>query len=128
VHKKLLNRLNLEALAHPDRSRRERDPHAARQLLAEEGTPLSLGERESLLVELLDEVFGLGPLEPLLRDKSISDILVNTHKNVSSSGAACSRKSRPTSRRSAPDARHRPHRERRRPRVDDSSPMVDARP
>ena len=48
----------------------------------EEGTPISLGERDTLFNELIDEVFGLGPLEPLLRDPSISDILVNTHKHV----------------------------------------------
>src|SRR5499427_3466461 len=83
VHKKLLNRLNLEALAQSDRARAESEIRTLLgELLAEEGTPLSLGEREVLYGELLDEVFGLGPLEPLLRDKSISDILVNTYKNV----------------------------------------------
>jgi pilus assembly protein CpaF len=44
--------------------------------------PLSLGERENLFVELIDDVFGLGPIEPLLRDATISDILVNTYKDV----------------------------------------------
>src|SRR6266850_7131847 len=83
VHKKLLNRLNLEALALSDRSRAESEIRTLLgELLAEEGTPLSLGERETLFVELLDDVFGLGPLEPLLRDPTISDILVNTYKNV----------------------------------------------
>src|SRR5258708_3447659 len=83
VHKKLLNRLNLEALASSDRARAESEIRTLLgELLAEEGTPLSLGERETLFVELLDDVFGLGPLEPLLRDASISDILVNTYKNV----------------------------------------------
>ncbi len=83
VHKKLLNRLNLEALAQSDRARAESEIRTLLgELLAEEGTPLSLGERETLFVELLDDVFGLGPLEPLLRDPSISDILVNTYKNV----------------------------------------------
>src|SRR5213075_1366553 len=43
---------------------------------------ISLAERETLFGELLDDVFGLGPLEPLLRDPTISDILVNTHKHV----------------------------------------------
>ena len=80
---KLLNRLNLEALAQSDRSRAESEIRTLlSELLAEEGTPLSLGERETLFVELLDDVFGLGPLEPLLRDPTISDILVNTYKNV----------------------------------------------
>src|SRR5215470_11580100 len=52
------------------------------QLLTEESAPLSLGERETLFAEVLDDVFGLGPLEPLLRDPSISDILVNGSKHV----------------------------------------------
>ena len=83
VHRKLLNRLNLEALAQADRSRAESEIRTlVGELLAEEGMPLSLSERDVLFSELVDEVFGLGPLEPLLRDPSISDILVNTHKNV----------------------------------------------
>src|SRR6266853_4086635 len=83
VHRKLLNRLNLEALAQSDRARAESEIRTLLgELLAEENTPLSLGEREMLFVELLDDVFGLGPLEPLLRDPTFSDILVNTHKNV----------------------------------------------
>ena len=43
-----------------------------------------------LFGELVDDVFGLGPLEPLLRDPTISDILVNTYKTCSSSATACS--------------------------------------
>src|SRR3954452_738257 len=83
VHRKLLNRLNLEALAQSDRARAESEIRTLlSELLSEENTPLSLGERETLFSELLDDVFGLGPLEPLLRDPSISDILVNTHKHV----------------------------------------------
>jgi pilus assembly protein CpaF len=83
VHRKLLNRLNLEALAQADRARAEGEIRTLLgELLAEESIPLSLGERESLYVELIDEVFGLGPLEPLLRDPSINDILVNTYKDV----------------------------------------------
>src|SRR5207247_5333125 len=83
VHKKLLNRLNLEALAQADRTRAENEIRTlVIQLVNEEGTPISLGERDTLFGELVDEVFGLGPLEPLLRDPSISDILVNTYKHV----------------------------------------------
>src|SRR3954471_14593938 len=83
VHRKLLNRLNLEALAQSDRPRAESEIRTLlTELLAEENTPLSLGERETLFGELIDDVFGLGPLEPLLRDPTISDILVNTCKNV----------------------------------------------
>ncbi len=83
VHRKLLNRLNLEALAQSDRSRAESEIRALlSQLLAEESAPLNLSERETLYIEVLDDVFGLGPLEPLLRDPGISDILVNTCQNV----------------------------------------------
>jgi pilus assembly protein CpaF len=83
VHRKLLNRLNLEALAQTERARAENEIRALLgQLLAEENTPISLSERETLFAEVLDDVFGLGPLEPLLRDTSVSDILVNTHKSV----------------------------------------------
>src|SRR5687767_8997412 len=83
VHRKLLGRLNLEALAQTDRSRAESEIRALlSQLLSEETTPISLSERESLFSEVLDDVFGLGPLEPLLRDPSISDILVNTYHHV----------------------------------------------
>jgi pilus assembly protein CpaF len=83
VHRKLLNRLNLEALAQTERARAENEIRALlSQLLTEENTPISLSERESLFAEVLDDVFGLGPLEPLLRDRSVNDILVNTHKQV----------------------------------------------
>ena len=129
VHRKLLNRLNLEALAQTDRSRAEAEIRALlTQLLAEEVTPLSLAEREILFAEVLDDVFGLGPLEPLLRDSSVSDILVNTHKHVFVERGG--RLERVTA--SFQDDRHllrvidrivsRVGR-----RVDDSSPMVDAR-
>ena len=83
VHRKLLNRLNLEALAQTERGRAENEIRALlAQLLAEESTAISLSERESLFAEVLDDVFGLGPLEPLLRDRGVNDILVNTHKHV----------------------------------------------
>src|SRR5260370_26764467 len=83
VHRKMLNRLNLEALSQSDRSRAESEIRTlVAELVVEEGTPISLGERETRLSELLDEVFGLGPLEPLLRDPPIRDILLTTHKHV----------------------------------------------
>src|SRR6476620_6075575 len=83
VHRKLLNRLNLEALANADRARAEAEIRTLLfDLLAEEGTPLSMAEREVFLGDVIDEVFGLGPLEPLLRDPGVSDILVNTYKSV----------------------------------------------
>jgi pilus assembly protein CpaF len=83
VHRKLLNRLNLEALASAERSRAEAEIRTLLfDLIAEEGMPLSMTEREGILGDVIDEVFGLGPLEPLLRDPGVSDILVNTHKQV----------------------------------------------
>ena len=117
VHRKLLNRLNLEALAQADRARAESEIRTLLgELLAEEGTPLSLGERETLFGELLDDVFGLGPLEPLLRDPTISDILVNTYKNVFvERGGVLETRAGDLPGRPPPDARHRPHRQRRRP-------------
>src|SRR5437764_11536839 len=83
VHRKLLDRLNLEALAQVDRARAEQEIRTLiTDLLNEGGVPISLSERDALFGELIDDVFGFGPLEPLLRDATISDILVNTHKHV----------------------------------------------
>ena len=83
IHRKLLDRINLEALSSlaGERARAEIRVAVAR-LVDEERTPLSLGEKERVIEEVLDEVFGLGPLEPLLRDPTISDILVTTPKLV----------------------------------------------
>src|SRR5579864_5708013 len=77
LHRRLLDRINLEALSSivGDRARVEIRSAVAR-LVEEENPPLSLVEKERLIEEVLDEVFGLGPLEPLLQDPSISDILV----------------------------------------------------
>jgi pilus assembly protein CpaF len=83
VHRKLLTKLNLEKLATAERSRAEAEIRSLTStLIAESGMPLSVTEREAIMGDVLDEVFGFGPLEPLLRDKTISDILVNTHKHV----------------------------------------------
>jgi pilus assembly protein CpaF len=85
VHTELLNRLNLDRLA---TVRREEAEPELRTLIAsilereQQKTPLSLAERESLVVDVLHELFGLGPLEALLSDSSISDILVNRHDQV----------------------------------------------
>ncbi len=83
IHRKLLDRINLEAVyATPgDRVRQEIRPAVAK-LVNEEKTPLSLGEKDRLIEEVLDEVFGLGPLEPLLRDRTVSDILVTTPRLI----------------------------------------------
>jgi pilus assembly protein CpaF len=83
IHRKLLGRLNLEALAAADRARAEVEIRALLvELLNEEAVPLSLAEREAIVEDVLDEVFGFGPLEPLLRDPTVNDILVNTYKQV----------------------------------------------
>jgi pilus assembly protein CpaF len=83
IHRKLLDRINLEALSSlaGERARSEIRVAVAK-LVDEERTPLSLAEKERVIEEVLDEVFGLGPLEPLLRDPTISDILVTTPKLV----------------------------------------------
>ena len=83
VHRKLLTKLNLEKLATSERKTVEGEIRAlVSSLIGETGIPLSVSERDAILGDVLDEVFGFGPLEPLLRDKTVSDILVNTHKQV----------------------------------------------
>src|ERR1700689_874322 len=80
VHKELIKRIDLDKLGDMQET-----PGAQQQLFAviqqiinEQGVPLSAAERDRLAQEVVDEVFGLGPLEPLLKDDTISDILVNT--------------------------------------------------
>src|SRR5438105_545863 len=83
LHRKLLDKINLEALATIDNQRvRAEVRQAVISLIDGEPTLLSSLEKQQISDEVLDEVFGLGPLEPLLQDPSISDILVNTHKQV----------------------------------------------
>jgi len=79
LHRKLLDRINLEALSSvaSERVRNEVRTAVAR-LVEEERAPLSITEKDRVIEEVLDEVFGLGPLEPLLADPTISDILVTT--------------------------------------------------
>jgi pilus assembly protein CpaF len=83
VHRQLLERLDLVAMASLDRAQAETQiRNALQRLLAAEQTPLSRQERERLVEEIGYEVLGLGPLDPLLRDQEISDILVNGPFNV----------------------------------------------
>jgi pilus assembly protein CpaF len=83
LHRKLVDKINLEALAAIDNQRvRSEVRQALISLIDSEPTLLSSLEKQQICDEVLDEVFGLGPLEPLLQDPSISDILVNTHKQV----------------------------------------------
>jgi pilus assembly protein CpaF len=85
IHNDLLNRLNLERLNKV--SQAEAEPEIRRLILemierGSDTTPLSLNERETLVNDVLNELFGLGPLEELLRDSAISDILVNRFDQV----------------------------------------------
>ena len=83
LHRKLLTRVNLEALSALSEDHMRVEVRAAvARLVSEEETPLNSAEKERIVSEVLDEVFGLGPLEPLLQDPSISDILVTTPKLV----------------------------------------------
>jgi pilus assembly protein CpaF len=83
VHRKLLERLNLSNL---DRLERQQVADAVRKvvqdLITQEAVPLNYEERDIIVVQVLDEIFGLGPLEPLIKDPEVSDILVNTYKQV----------------------------------------------
>ena len=83
LHRKLVDKINLEALATIDNQRvRSEVRQALISLLDSEPTLLSSIEKQQISEEVLDEVFGLGPLEPLLQDNTISDILVNGSKQV----------------------------------------------
>src|ERR1035437_978292 len=83
IHRKLIQKLNLSRLNEIKREDVRREvSQILESLVVDESTPMSLQERERLSQEVLDEVFGLGPLEPLLADPTISDILVNTYKHV----------------------------------------------
>ncbi|HTG94893.1 MAG TPA: ATPase, T2SS/T4P/T4SS family, partial [Pyrinomonadaceae bacterium] len=83
LHRQLINRMDLTKLSaltqeqvHTEVSR------LAEVVLAQEGAPLSASEREKLVNDVQHELFGLGPLEPLLADPTISDILVNRHNTI----------------------------------------------
>ncbi len=129
LHKTVIDRLNLESL---HGLKRETANAAIRNLLTDmlnrEGVPMSTGERKEIVDSILDEIFGLGPLEPLLADDSISDILVNTHDRVFVERAG---KLAPVNVRFKDDAHLSQIIDRivsmvgR--RIDESSPMVDAR-
>jgi pilus assembly protein CpaF len=84
VHKELIKRLDLDKLSEIQETATGQKQLFVliQQLLMEQGVPLSGVERDRLAREVLDEVFGFGPLEPLLNDSTISDILVNTHSQV----------------------------------------------
>jgi pilus assembly protein CpaF len=83
IHRRLIQKLNLDRLTEINRDDVRREvAQILEALVVGESTPMNLQERERLAQEVLDEVFGLGPLEPLLADPTISDILVNGYKHV----------------------------------------------
>ena len=83
LHRKILDRLDLEKLGRtPGDAARDEVLVLIRSSVNSEAVPLSFAERERLAREILDEIFGLGPLEPLLKDPGISDILVNRFDRV----------------------------------------------
>ncbi len=129
VHRRILERLNLSNL---DKLERDEVVSAigkvVQDLVSQEQLPLNLGERDQLVRQVVDEIFGLGPLECLMQDPDVADILVNTYDQVMVERHG---KLAPTDVRFQDD-RHllqvidrivsavgR--------RIDDSSPMVDAR-
>lgn len=83
IHRRLIQKLNLDRLSEVRREEVRREVgQILEALVVGESTPMNLQERERLAQEVLDEVFGLGPLEPLLNDPTVSDILVNTYRHV----------------------------------------------
>src|SRR3954468_24568363 len=83
VHAKLLNSLTVDQLKDLNKdSMRGQIAAVVEKLILDESLPMTVAERERVIEEILDEVFGLGPLEPLLKDPTISDIMVNGFDNV----------------------------------------------
>ncbi|HEX9895065.1 MAG TPA: CpaF family protein [Gemmatimonadales bacterium] len=83
IHRRLLERLNLANLEKTDRETVvEAIRRVVHELLTQEKVPLNFDEREGLVSQILDEIFGLGPIQPLMNDPEVSDILVNTWQQV----------------------------------------------
>jgi pilus assembly protein CpaF len=84
VHQDLIKRMDLEKIAqmHENPASQQQLVSVIQQLIGEQNIPLSAAERDRLVQEVLDEVFGLGPLESLLQDPTVNDILVNTYQAV----------------------------------------------
>jgi pilus assembly protein CpaF len=131
IHDRLLDLIELSLIDSLDRPALQSQLRAVVGKILEQempGLPLNAGERERLFTEILDEVLGLGPLEPFLQDPTVSDILVNTYKRIY---VERSGKIEPT------DARFKDNAHLRKiidkivtavgRRIDESSPMVDAR-
>jgi pilus assembly protein CpaF len=129
IHRILISKLDLEKLSRVNSDRaRQAVLELIKEIMGGQRAPLNLDEQEKIHGDLLDEVFGLGPLEPLLRDKKISDILVNDKDHIFIEKGGLLQRVNTAFR----DDRHllqiidrivsRVGR-----RVDESSPMVDAR-
>jgi pilus assembly protein CpaF len=129
IHRILISKLDLEKLSRVNSSQaRQAVASIVKEIISDQRVPLNYDEQERIQADLLDEVFGLGPLEPLLRDAAISDILVNDKDHVFVEKGGLLKRVDTTFR----DDRHllqiidrivsRVGR-----RVDESSPMVDAR-
>jgi pilus assembly protein CpaF len=83
IHRRLIQKLDLDRLNQLKREEVRREVgQILETLVVGESTPMNLAERDRLSQEVLDEVFGLGPLEKLLADPTISDILVNNYKSI----------------------------------------------
>ena len=129
IHRTLISKLDLEKLSRVNSTQaRQAVSGIVKEIIADQRVPLNFDEQEKIQADLLDEVFGLGPLEPLLRDPKISDILVNDKDHVFVEKGGLLQRVNTSFR----DDRHllqiidrivsRVGR-----RVDESSPMVDAR-
>src|SRR6202035_3427476 len=129
IHRYLLNKVDLEKVAAvPDGQTRAHVLAVIQDAVSQVKTPLSAPDRERLSLEILEEVFGMGPLAPLLQDPTIEDILVNGAKEVYVERAGILEETRIAFKDNAhlmrvinkivsAIGRH----------VDESSPMVDAR-
>ena len=83
LHQTVINRLDLFKINQLTQEQIQTEvSRLAKEMLSAQDAPLSTGDRDRLIEEVLHELFGLGPLEPLLADPTISDILVNSHKDV----------------------------------------------
>jgi pilus assembly protein CpaF len=129
VHRALLSQIDLEKLSSSNNGKaRQAVANMVQEIITDQRVPLNVTEKERIQSDLLDEVFGLGPLEPLLNDRTISDILVNNKNLVFIERAGILQKT---------DVKFRDDRHllqiierivsRVGRRVDESSPMVDAR-
>jgi pilus assembly protein CpaF len=129
VHRELIDKVDLEKLLFLQDARgRLRLQEVVLQLVAEHGIPFSASERSRIANEVMDEVFGLGPLEPLLQDPTVTDILVNTASTVYVERAGVLERTNVVFQ----DNHHLMHIIEKivskvGRRVDESSPMVDAR-